>query len=585
MHNYAKLFLASLVLVGCDEVVLRQPDLSQPDAEVEVQPEPYEVTAIDLTPEVVSRANKTPFRQLVVVGGDESGPARLVEPDDAIRRIPPPADREFDYVLGTGDVLRLGRLSYVVGPDGIEREEMITRDLAISEAGYVELADGRQVQVGGLTVEEARQVIATALIDTSDRLASEVVERPLPKMPAPEYKVGVGDVLGISRLVRVSEAGEFTERLVTRPAKVDPNGTITVLDIGAIGVAGLTTAQLQDTISQEALRAGLSTEILVDVQEFNSQSALVTGELGTQLVPITSDPLTIDRLLVSVNPNLSRERDYLVRIERGQDNYQMRAREILLEGQRDQYPVLDGDRIVIERLEQLPSFQLSISDFRSSTVTIAGVRKGDPEGGGARSSDVSEIVLNNQGLDLRGLLTQFNFAADRDRDALIRLIRDGREYRLSTREVLLDAPGTRYWLKPGDHVIVEELAYSRSTALVMGTVGQPQRLGLSSVERTTLSEALFSGPSQPTPDADFGHIYVLRGDGRIFTAYHLDLRDVVRAGLAERFELRPGDIVFVRKRPISKFNESLRLALGLASGVSGLQSVAQEVSGGGASET
>jgi len=515
MHNYAKLFLASLVLVGCDEVVLRQPDLSQPDAEVEVQPESYEVTAIDLTPEVVSRANKTPFRQLVVVGGDESGPARLVEPDDAIRRIPPPANREFDYVLGTGDVLRLGRLSYVVGPDGIEREEMITRNLAISEAGYVELADGRQVQVVGLTVEQARQAIASALIDTSDRLASEVVERPLPKTPAPEYEVGVGDVLGISRLVRVSEAGEFTERLVTRPAKVDPNGTINILDIGAIEVAGLTTAQLKDTISQEALRAGLSSEILIDVQGFNSKSAMVTGELGTKLVPITSDPLTIDRLLVGVNPSLSRERDYLLRIERGQDTYRMRARRILLEGQRDQYPVLDGDRIVIERLAQLPSFQLSVSDFRSQIVTFTGVGE----------TGVNEIVLTNQGLDLRRLLTRMGQEADRNRDALIRLIRDGREYRLSAQDVLLDSPATRYWLKPDDHVIVEELVYSRNTALVIGTVGRPQRLGLSPVQRTTLSEALFSGPSLPTPDADFGHIYVLRGDGRVFTAYHLDLRD------------------------------------------------------------
>lgn len=569
MRVFGTLFFAGFVLVGCDDVILRQPDLSEPEARLETQEVAYEVTAVDLTPEVVTRANQTPFRQMVVAGGDQTGPARLVDPNDAIRRNPPPANQEFDYVLGTGDVLRLGRLSYVVGSDGIEREEMITRDLTISEGGYVELADGRQVQVAGRTVEQARQAIATALVDSSDRLASEVVERPLPRRTVPEYEIGVGDVLAISRLVRVSEAGEFTERLVTRPAKVDPNGTINILDIGAIEVAGLTTAQLKDTIAQEALRAGLSSEILVDVQGFNSKSVMVTGELGTELVPITSEPLTIDRLLVKVNPSLSRERDYLVRIERGSDTYQMRARRILLETERDQYPVLDGDRIVIERLAQLPSFQLSVADFRSQIVTFTGLGE----------TGINEVVLTNQGLDLRRLLTRMGQQADRNRDALIRVIRNGREYRLSAQDVLLDSPGTRYWLKPDDHVIVEDLVYSRNTALVLGTVGRPQRLGLSPVQRTTLSEALFSGQSQPTQDADFAHIYVLRGDGRIFTAYHLDLRDIVRAGLAERFELRPGDIVFVRKRPLSKFNEVLRLALGLASGVSGLQSVAGDVSG------
>jgi polysaccharide export outer membrane protein len=571
MRVFGTLFFAGFVLVGCDDVILRQPDLSEPEARLETQEVAYEVTAVDLTPEVVTRANQTPFRQMVVAGGDQTGPARLVDPNDAIRRNPPPANQEFDYVLGTGDVLRLGRLSYVVGSDGIEREEMITRDLTISEGGYVELADGRQVQVAGRTVEQARQAIATALVDSSDRLASEVVERPLPRRTVPEYEIGVGDVLAISRLVRVSEAGEFTERLVTRPAKVDPNGTINILDIGAIEVAGLTTAQLKDTIAQEALRAGLSSEILVDVQGFNSKSVMVTGELGTELVPITSEPLTIDRLLVKVNPSLSRERDYLVRIERGSDTYQMRARRILLETERDQYPVLDGDRIVIERLAQLPSFQLSVADFRSQIVTFTGVGE----------TGINEVVLTNQGLDLRRLLTRMGQQADRNRDALIRVIRNGREYRLSAQDVLLDSPGTRYWLKPDDHVIVEDLVYSRNTALVLGTVGRPQRLGLSPVQRTTLSEALFSGQSQPTQDADFAQIYVLRGDGRIFTAYHLDLRDIVRAGLAERFELRPGDIVFVRKRPLSKFNEVLRLALGLASGVSGLQSVAGDVSGEG----
>lgn len=567
MRIIASLLLAGMVLSACDEVILRQPSLGQPDVRVPTEEIAYEVTAIDLTPEVVSRANSSPFEQLVVLDGDRTSPARLVQPSEAIRRNPPPANREFDYVLGTGDVLRLSRVSYAIGPDGVEREEVVTRTLDVAEGGYVELADGRQVQVSGLTVEQARQAIASALVDSSERLASEVLERPLPRISAPEYRVGSGDILALSRLDRVRENGEFSNQLVTRPVKVETNGTINVLDIGTIEVAGLTTAELKDTISQEALRAGLSAEILVEVQEFNAKSVLVTGDLDTRLVPITTEPLTIDRLLARVNPSLSRERDFLVKVERGSETYQMRARTILLEAERDQYAILDGDRVIIERLAQLPSFQLSVADFRSQIVTFTGVGE----------TGVNEIVLTNQGLDLRRLLTRMGQDADRNQDALIRLFRNNREYRLSAQDVLLNSPGTRYWLQPDDHVIVEDLVYTRNTALIIGTVGRPQRLELQPVQRSTLSEALFGGRSQPAPDADFGHIYVLRGSGRAYTAYHLDLRDVLRAGLAERFELRPGDIVFVRKRPISKFNEVLRLGLGLTSGAQAIGSITDDV--------
>lgn len=567
MRISASVVLASFTLMSCDQVILRQPSLGQPDARVITEDVNYEVTVVPLSPDVVSRANQSPFRQLVVVDGIRGAPARLVEPREAIQRNAPPLNRQFEYVLGTGDVLRLNRLTFVIDGDGIEREETISRSLEVAEGGYVELADGQQVSVEGLTVDQARLAITAALIQASESLASEIIERILPRSPAPEYTIGVGDVLAVSRLVRFSEAGEFTERLVTRSASVNPNGTINILDIGAIEVVGKTAAQLKDTIEQEALRAGLSSEILVDIQGFNSKSALLTGDLGTRLIPITLEPLTLDRLLVGVNPNLGRERDYLIQVERGSDVFQMRARRILMEDARDLYPVLDGDRITIKRLAQLPSFQLSVAEFRAQIVTFTGVGE----------SGVNEISLTNQGLDLRRLLTRMGKEADRNQDSLIRLFRNGRQYRLSAQEILLEAPGNRYWLMPDDHIIVEDLVYTRNTALILGTVGRPVRLPLGPVQRTTLSEALFGGQGRPTQDADFGHIYVLRGQDTNYTAYHLDLRDVLRAGLAERFELRPGDIIFVKKRPISKFNELLRMALGLVSGATGAASAVEEL--------
>lgn len=194
-------FFATFTLGACNEVLLRQPELRQPDAQLQTQEFDYKITGVDLTPEVVARANGSPFVQLVVDGNDRLGPAKLLEPNVALRRAPPIANTEFDYVLGTGDVLRLSRLSYLVGPDGIEREEIITRNLDIAEGGYVELADGRRVEIAGLTTDKARQKIATALIDSSESLADQVVERPFPKIDVPDYEVGTGDVIAVSRLV------------------------------------------------------------------------------------------------------------------------------------------------------------------------------------------------------------------------------------------------------------------------------------------------------------------------------------------------------------------------------------------------
>jgi len=571
LRIFVVLSVSGVLMAGCSDLVLRQPSFKGPSPTGETVQADYAVTTLAITPEVLRRANATPFENRVVLAGPNGGAARIVNEDDAIRPAPPPANRRFDYVLGIGDVLRLDRLTFEIDADGIEREQVISRSLTVAEGGYVELAEGQQVTVAGRTVLAARNAIEAALVSTSDRLASEVMERPFPRIASPDYRIGPGDVLAISRMVPVSEDGMTTERLVTRKAEVKTDGTVTLLNIGAVEVAGLAVTDLQPRIAQEALRAGLTTEILVDVTGFKARSALVTGDLGSRLVPITTDPLTMDRLLAQLNPGLSRDRDYLVRLERGAEIYQMRARSVLLDANRDNFPVLDGDRIIVERLSRQPAFQLTVERFDSQFVTFTRVG----------ATGVGEVTLTDQGLDLRRLLSQQGLEADRNRDMLVRLHRDGRAYRLSAQDVLLDAPGRQYWLKPGDHVIVDDLVYARNTALVIGTVGRPARVEVQPVQRTTLSEALFDNAARPTNEADFGHIYVLRGAGRVFTAYHLDMRDVLRAALAESFELRPGDIVFIRKRPISQFNEVLRMALGLTTAASGLQTVAEDIGDSG----
>ena len=145
----------------------------------------------------------------------------------------------------------------------------------------------------------------------------------------------------------------------------------------------------------------------------------------------------------------------------------------------------------------------------------------------------------------------------------MRLVRGGREYRLSARGLLLDHPNQRIWLESEDDIIVEPLRYSRDAAIVFGEVGSPQRLTIDPVQRTTLAQLLDSAKLFSDQDADYKRIYLLRGKHEQFRAYELDLQNATRIALSDQLEMRPGDIVFVSTRPISQFNRILSATLGL----------------------
>lgn len=377
MRISASVVLASFTLMSCDQVILRQPSLGQPNTRVMAEDVNYEVTVVPLSPDVVSRANQSHFRQLVEVGGSRGAPVRFVEPSDAIQRNAPPLNQNFDYVLGIGDVLILNRTSLSFDEDNRAREVVISTTLQVASSGFVSLEDGQQILAAGLTLEQLRREIAAEMLGTN--------------------------------------------------------------------------------------------------------------------------------------------------------------------------------------------FQLSIREFNSQIVTFKSVQ----------TNTTGEIVLDQRGLDLRRFLSRLPIELSKERDIVVRLYRNNKQYRITAQEILFDSPSNRYRLMADDHIILEELIYAQNTALIIGSVGRPFRLALEPTQRVTLSAALFDGPSQPTVRSDFGHIYVIRGQQPEFTAFHLDLRDVLRAGLAEKFELRPNDIIFIRTHPITKFNEAVRMALGLVSSVEAVVSTVE----------
>ena len=96
----------------------------------------------------------------------------------------------------------------------------------------------------------------------------------------------------------------------------------------------------------------------------------------------------------------------------------------------------------------------------------------------------------------------------------------------------------------------------------MGETGAQSAIPINSTQRPTLSDAIFSGGVLSNITSDFSQIYVLREKKKLFHAYHLDITDPTRIGLASRFEMRPDDIVFVATQPLSLYSRALSQILG-----------------------
>ena len=91
----------------------------------------------------------------------------------------------------------------------------------------------------------------------------------------------------------------------------------------------------------------------------------------------------------------------------------------------------------------------------------------------------------------------------------------------------------------------------------MGEVINPRLYNLSPSSRRTLSEALYSDQTFDPVSSDTSQIYLLRPKGKNkVTAYHLDASNPTRLILANKLELRPGDLIYVAPQPVSNYNRA-----------------------------
>lgn len=141
------------------------------------------------------------------------------------------------------------------------------------------------------------------------------------------------------------------------------------------------------------------------------------------------------------------------------------------------------------------------------------------------------------------------------------LIRKGKEFPIDFTELLrkgLDP--AKIILQDGDALRAENREVNK--VYLLGEVGKPAPVPMRKDGRLTLTEALGESSGLNPLTADAGHVYVLRnsenGDPEIF---HLNAKSPSSLLLADQFELKPKDVIYVDASGLARFNRVLALLL------------------------
>ena len=196
------------------------------------------------------------------------------------------------------------------------------------------------------------------------------------------------------------------------------------------------------------------------------------------------------------------------------------------------------------------NFELGISGFKSKRVFVNG-----------DAILPRTIPYTNVPIFLEDILAGAGIRKIPGSDAKINIIRNGAEFEVSLINITKKS-SPRIRLFPGDKIYISILNYRNESVLVVGETGAQRAIPINAFLRPTLSDTIFGGGVLNAVTSDFSQIYVLRKEEKKFLAFHLDITDPSRINLANRFEMRPDDIVFVAAQPLSLYSRTLSQILG-----------------------
>lgn len=191
-----------------------------------------------------------------------------------------------------------------------------------------------------------------------------------------------------------------------------------------------------------------------------------------------------------------------------------------------------------------PQIDVRIAAFNSQSVTVAG-----------EVSAPDRLPLTTVPLRLLDAIVAAGGLTDAADPSQVTVIRDRVPYRVDLRAFLdaglsLNNP----ILRDGDVVTVPRRVVSE--AFVLGQVGKPATVDLSR-EPVTLTQALARQGGLLERRADARGVFVFRRAAGTagMTVFQLDASSPAALLLGTRFLLQPGDVVYVTRAPLSRWND------------------------------
>ena len=354
--------------------------------------------------------------------------------------------------------------------------------------------------------------------DTPDERPGRLELRPPPDFAPPPYRLGVGDVV----LLATKQNGSSVERLSGLLAAqtrrqgytVSDDGAISIPDIGRVEIGGLTLQEAQDRIFKFLLENQVDPAFSLEVTEFNSKKVTVGGAVRQAArVPVTLVPLTLGDALIATGGVQVRDEQFAsIRIYRDGTLYQIPYQDYLERPGLRELPLRNGDAVYVDTTYDVDR----AFEFYRQEIDVISLRS-------QARKDTLDMMRTEMDLR-RGMLDErrANFRARQELGA------EARDY-----------------------------------IYLAGEVGKQSRVALPYEQQASLADVLYDNGGFPTKTGNPSNIYVLRpsADPAAFgavTAWHLDTRNTVNMTLATKFEMRPGDIVFVEEQPITKWNRTVQ---------------------------
>lgn len=352
------------------------------------------------------------------------------------------------------------------------------------------------IGAGALPAAVSESSIAPA--GTATRLPDPVPEKP--------YEIGVGDVVMLTTSQAASSVEEMSGLLAlqnrAQPYVVQDDGTILVLSVGRVRLAGLNLEEAAAELFQAMAANQLDPTFSIAVEEFNSKRVSIGGAVrNPAILPITITPLTLQEAIVRAGGPATLDTQFItVRLYRDGTLYQVPLADLPQTDVR----LVAGDSVYVDtdyQLEKAQAYfaeQITLAQFRQSARTEA------------LGQLQAEVGLRRAALSEERSNFQSRLQAD---------------------------------------------AVDRDFVYLTGEVTEQGRFPMPFGRQASLADALFA-QGGPIPDTgNPAEIYLLRGNaqGKV-TAFHLDGANPVNLLVATDLQLRPNDIVFVAQQPVTRWN-------------------------------